>query len=502
MKKLLSLLMAAIMCLSIVACGENGKTGDKLAGDPDEVGLTNEQQLIVEGVNAKLSAEEFAGWQSLYREFTGEEPKSPEIANITHYQIDDFDGEKVDCYLINISADVAYWIDEGAEQGSIESNLYLIIDGKTETVYDNIATDALNAQHDTTTDYGRATYLLWIYANSQSGAYSGNYLNDSETVTELSSEDVQAINRLCVGENPEGNRDADEKETAETTKITEATEEQESASDIVEAIVSDEEFMGIYQSAVDERRFFIFKQDKILRSRSRSESDSQDFWEVSGWKISGNTLIVSESTGMGDAVFEIVKDGDTILLKFIEISGGDGGLLGANPEFLSDLTKVASGKETTIELSLENWQDYLEIRPATNGPLYNNFNEFQRLDYVNWAMFLKEDIADSVAKMNDVAIEYSFRDGYFSWFEYNLDTGEFVKKEAASEGEVDSWLKVEDSNRDLPVTLASVKEDGCFLVFISRHLSDSVNNNIYSFIGEAYGTMEITRIKGSITIVE
>ncbi|MBQ1207258.1 MAG: hypothetical protein IIX65_01875 [Lachnospiraceae bacterium] len=300
------------------------------------------------------------------------------------------------------------------------------------------------------------------------------------------------------------NRDAVTTEKAEKTTEakTEATEEQETDPPVEEPIISDEEFMGVYQSAFDQERFYIFKEDKILMSRSKSENDSQDFWVASGWKINGNKLIVSESTGMGDAVFEIVKDGDDIMLAFVEISGGDGGMFGANPEFLSDLAKVAKGKEAVIELSLENWQDYLEIRPATNGPLYNNFGEFQRLDYVNWAMFLKADIADSVTKMDDVAIEYSFRDGYFSWFEYNFDTGEFVKTEAAAEGEVDSWLKVEDSKRDLKITLASVKDKGSFLVFISRHISDTVEGNIYSFIGEAYGTMEITRIKGSITIVE
>ena len=158
--------------------------------------------------------------------------------------------------------------------------------------------------------------------------------------------------------------------------------------------------------------------------------------------------------------------------------------------------------EKTVEITLDNWQEYFEIRPSTNGPLYNSFDEFERLDYVNWAMFLKDDVKDKVTKMEDVAIEYSFTDGYFSWFEYNLDTGEFVKKDPAAEGEMDSWLTVNDSNRDLPLSLDSVKGNGCFLVFISRHLSDSLNGNIYTFIGEAYGSMEITRIKGTIVLSE
>ena len=116
-------------------------------------------------------------------------------------------------------------------------------------------------------------------------------------------------------------------------------------------------------------------------------------------------------------------------------------------------------------------------------------------------MFLKNGVADKVTELEDLAIEYSFRDGYFCWFEYNFDTEELVQKNAAAEGEVDSWLKVEDSNRDLP--LYGLKDkNGCFLVFINKHLSESLNDNIYSFIGEAYETMEIVRIKGTITISE
>ena len=156
----------------------------------------------------------------------------------------------------------------------------------------------------------------------------------------------------------------------------------------------------------------------------------------------------------------------------------------------------------TVELTLENWQEYFEIRPCTHGALYSSFGEFERLDYVNWALYLKEDVADTVIDMEDAAIEYSFRDGYFCRFEYNLDTGEFVQKEAAVPGEIDSNLKVTDSARDLRINLASAKEDGCFLVFISRHLAESLNGNIYSFVGEAYATMEIVRIKGTLTVTK
>ena len=160
-------------------------------------------------------------------------------------------------------------------------------------------------------------------------------------------------------------------------------------------------------------------------------------------------------------------------------------------------------KEQTIELTVDNWQDFFEIRPNTNGVLRNSFGEFERLDYVHWALFLKADAAQKVTGMEDVAIEYSFRDGYYSWFTYNLDTGEFLLQDAAAEEEISGYTAPDDKNRDLSVSYGSVTdENGQFLVWINRHLLDSLTDNIYSFIGEAWGTMEMVRVKGTITIAE
>ena len=159
-------------------------------------------------------------------------------------------------------------------------------------------------------------------------------------------------------------------------------------------------------------------------------------------------------------------------------------------------------KNKTIELTLDNWKDYFEIRPTTDGPVYSSFGDFERLSYINWAMFLKDDIADKVISLDDAAIEYSFRDGYFCWFEYNFDTGVLSQKDAATDEEVGGdWRKVEDASRQTNIW----KQDdgrGSFLVFIQDNISETLNGNIYSFIGQAYGTMEIIRIKGTITISE
>lgn len=195
MKKLLALLLVSIMAISLVACGGKGETTPTEGTNATEVTkLTEEQQLIIDTVNAKLSTEEVSNWQNQYKEFTGNEATAPKVTNVTHYQIPDFEGVEMDCYLVTITSNFGYWVNEEAEQGATVDNLYLFVDGNTKATIDNITTDASNVEHDTTTEEGRATYLLWIYDSINSGHYDGAYLNDSETVTVLTDADLEIIN--------------------------------------------------------------------------------------------------------------------------------------------------------------------------------------------------------------------------------------------------------------------------------------------------------------------
>ncbi|MBP1581245.1 MAG: hypothetical protein J6A26_02445 [Oscillospiraceae bacterium] len=178
MKKLLAFLLAAAMSLSLTACG----------------GMSKEQQLIADVVNETIQSEDFAQWQTLFKEFTGNTADAPEVRSVLHYQIDDFEGEKADCYLINISADIGYWINEANQEGASSNKFQICIDNTTNISYDSIHSDAANFNGDVSTAEGRALYLLWIYLNMANDDYSGSFLNDTEIVTEFSEKDIQAIN--------------------------------------------------------------------------------------------------------------------------------------------------------------------------------------------------------------------------------------------------------------------------------------------------------------------
>ena len=190
--------------LLITEATENGATeSTEEAVTEAELNKTavDSKQLIIDSLSTKINSEEFAAWEDLYMQFMGvKTTKAPRITNITHYEIEDFDGAKMDCYLITVDANLAHWINEEAEQGSVDNYLHIFVDANTATMFDSITTDALGCQHDTATEQGRATYLMWIHAGLQDGSYNGNYLSDTEIVTEMSEAEIDTINDALTSE--------------------------------------------------------------------------------------------------------------------------------------------------------------------------------------------------------------------------------------------------------------------------------------------------------------
>lgn len=191
MKKWLALLLAVVMVFSLSACGEKGTESTPAA---EGSALTAEQQMIVDAVSAQIQSETFAQWQQLAEQFKGSAPKAPEVTSVLHYEIGDFEGEKMECYLVNISADIAWWDNEEAQQGSLVERYQLYVSSDGKTVMDSVTSDAGNFNGDTSTPEGRATCLLWMFGNMMAGNFQGNFLNDSETITEWSADELAVIN--------------------------------------------------------------------------------------------------------------------------------------------------------------------------------------------------------------------------------------------------------------------------------------------------------------------
>ena len=208
MKKLIAMILALTMCLSLSACGSTpaepsteatAELTEATTEAPTEPPLTDVQLMIIDKVKELMAKEEFVVWEELYTQFTGEEAKNEgSILDVTHYEVPDFQGVKMDCYLVNVPVNVGRWINEEEEQNIVEESIYLFIDAETLTVYDSITADAMNGTSDISTEIGRACYLMWIYSANQTGGYNGNFLSDAETVTHMTEDEVYRINRILT----------------------------------------------------------------------------------------------------------------------------------------------------------------------------------------------------------------------------------------------------------------------------------------------------------------
>ena len=107
---------------------------------------------------------------------------SAQVTRVIHYQLDDFDGKPADGTLVNIASE--------------NESVQLYVDYYTGTTYDSITTNAANGIDVKTisTDEQKATYLLWTFGNLVNGSFDGALLNDSETRTEYTADELTALN--------------------------------------------------------------------------------------------------------------------------------------------------------------------------------------------------------------------------------------------------------------------------------------------------------------------
>lgn len=167
---------------------------DPTEGQDSFGSLTAAQQRIAEAVSAQIHSEEFAAWQASYGENSWRDPQPPEVTTVLHYCTADFEGEEMEGYLVDISADVCYTNPRGEVQRASHYELFVTSDGTQ--VYDSITADTRNYRFSVSTFEGRAAYLLWILECMIDGYYhsDGYFVNDTELVSKWSAEELAILN--------------------------------------------------------------------------------------------------------------------------------------------------------------------------------------------------------------------------------------------------------------------------------------------------------------------
>ena len=167
--------------------------------------------------------------------------------------------------------------------------------------------------------------------------------------------------------------------------------------------------------------------------------------------------------------------------------------------------------EQTVEITLDNWQDYFEFRPDVHV-LKDSYNEIQGIQ-VLYKFFPKEAIAENIVDVGErddrIVFDVQYFDPYACIYSYDLNTqkltiGEYT--EGSSSYNADDLLPSEDWNGtyDSNYDGGYFPKDGYRVIMfpLNKDNDCTIKDNIIESYGYLYSSVEITRIKGTITILK
>ena len=167
--------------------------------------------------------------------------------------------------------------------------------------------------------------------------------------------------------------------------------------------------------------------------------------------------------------------------------------------------------EQTVEITLDNWQDYFEFRPDVHV-LKDSNNEIRGMQVI-FKFFPKEAIAENIVDVGEdderIVFDVQYIDPYACIYRYDLNTqeltvGEFT--EGSSPYSADDLLP----SYDCSGTYDSCRDGGYFpedgyrviMEPLNERDTGTIKDNIIEAYGYAFSSVEITRIKGTITILK
>ena len=167
--------------------------------------------------------------------------------------------------------------------------------------------------------------------------------------------------------------------------------------------------------------------------------------------------------------------------------------------------------EQTVEITLDNWQEYFEFRPVVYESK-DSYNEITGMQVI-YKFLPKEAIAENIVDVGEdderIVFDVQYIDPYECIYRYDLNTqkltiGEFTEGSSSySEGDLlpsYDWSGTYDSWYDA----GYFPKDGYRVIMEPLNVRDTgtIKDNIIEAYGYAFSTVEITRIKGTITILK
>ena len=183
MKKIIVLLLMAIMCFSFAACGKEKVSDIEVNGET--VSVTD---FLIEHLREYINTEEFADREKKFVENSGTSETPFTVTRVIELKADGLGESDMSIHYLLVKADWRYCTDDGIS----DDNILIIVNYDTGEVLDQFMADESWLEDTESLDYCNYTMLNGALVGRGYG--SGVIVTDSETRTELSKRDIAKIN--------------------------------------------------------------------------------------------------------------------------------------------------------------------------------------------------------------------------------------------------------------------------------------------------------------------
>ena len=187
MKKLIALLLAAVLCLSLAACGskKDESAVENIEINGEEVSITD---FLIERLKEYTSTEEFADREKRFADTFGAPDKPFTVTRAIELKADGLEKSNLSIHYLLVKADWQYATDDDFS----DNNILIVVNYDTGEVLDQFMAEESWLEDSESTDYWN--YIMLNGSLVGSGYDGGAIVTDSETRTELPESEIAKIN--------------------------------------------------------------------------------------------------------------------------------------------------------------------------------------------------------------------------------------------------------------------------------------------------------------------
>ena len=187
MKKLIALLLAAVLCLSLAACGskKDESAVESIEINGEKVSITD---FLIERLKEYTSTEEFADREKRFADTFGAPDKPFTVTRAIELKADGLGESNLSIHYLLVKADWQYATDDDFS----DNNILIVVNYDTGEVLDQFMAEESWLEDSESTDYWN--YMMLNGPLVGSGYDGGAIVTDSETRTELPESEIARIN--------------------------------------------------------------------------------------------------------------------------------------------------------------------------------------------------------------------------------------------------------------------------------------------------------------------